>query len=122
MPLAAIRGATTLDSDSRDEVVRRTRELVEAVFERNALHPDDVVSIMFTATPDVTAEFPAMAVRDLGHTQIPLLCATEMAVPGAMPLCVRCLVHAEVHGTRSDVQHVYLRDAQRLRPDLAGDA
>lgn len=120
MTLAAIRGATTLDADTREEIVMRSQELVLALFEKNSLDPDDVVSIVFTSTPDVTAEFPAIAVRELGHSQIPLLCAREMAVKDAIRLCIRCLVHADVKGSRRDVQHVYLREAQKLRPDLSG--
>lgn len=119
MTLVAIRGATTLDEDTSDEVIRRTRELITEILDRNEILATDVVSIVFTASPDITSEFPALAVRVMGYVDIPLLCAREMAVSGAMALCVRCLLHVDLPGGRSAVRHVYLRAAQRLRPDLA---
>lgn len=120
MPVAAIRGATTLDADTREEVVTRTTELVRAVLEVNSLAADDLVSFLFTASQDVTAEFPAIAVREMGITDVPLLSGCEMAVTGSMPLCIRLLLHVETDRPRKDYKHVYLRDAVQLRPDLAG--
>jgi chorismate mutase len=99
-------------------VLEGSAELVRAVLERNVLSPDDIISILFTATPDLTAEFPAYAARLLGLTDVPLMCATEIAVPGAMPRVLRLLAHVETDLARADVRHVYLRGAAALRSDL----
>jgi len=118
MSVRAIRGATQVDVDDRAEVLEASAELVTAVLERNGLGPDDVISIVFTATPDLTSEFPAYAARQLGLTDVPLLCASEIAVPGAMPRVLRLLAHVETDRPRADVRHVYLRGAAALRTDL----
>jgi chorismate mutase len=118
MAVRAIRGATQVDADDRDEVLAASAELVLAVLKRNELTPDDVISILFTATPDLTSEFPAYAARQLGLTDVPLLCATEIAVPGAMPRVLRLMAHVETELPRSGVRHVYLRGATALRSDL----
>ena len=114
----AIRGAIQIDHDGRDEILAGTTELVREVLRRNDLADEDVISIMFTATPDLTAEFPAYAARALGLTDVPLICATEISVPGAMPRVLRLLAHVETDLARSDVRHVYLRGAAALRTDL----
>jgi chorismate mutase len=114
----AIRGAIQIDSDDRDAILEGTTELVRAVFERNELDDEQLISILFTATPDLTAEFPAYAARLLGMTDVPLMCATEIAVPGAMPRVLRLLAHVETDRTRAEVQHPYLRGAANLRRDL----
>ena len=116
--LRALRGATTLDADTRDQVMERTGTLVRAVLERNGLSADDLVSIIFTATDDVTAEFPAAAARAVGINQVPLLCARELSVQGAVPLCIRLLVHAYTDRDPADLRHVYLEGAEPLRTDL----
>jgi len=118
MPVAAIRGATTLDSDTRDEVVARTQELVKRVMDVNELEPDDVISMLFTASQDVRSEFPAAAVRALGFGDVPLLCALELAVEGSMPRCIRLMMHVEGERDRRSYSHVYLHGAVALRPDL----
>jgi len=118
MPVRAIRGATQIDVDDRAEVLAASAELVSAVLERNALVPEDIISILFTATPDVTSEFPAYAARQLGLTDVPLLCASEIAVPGAMPRVLRLLAHVDTPLGRADIRHVYLRGAAALRTDL----
>jgi chorismate mutase len=118
MSVRAIRGATQVDVDDRAEVLEASAELVTAVLERNGLAPDDVISIVFTATPDLTSEFPAYAARQLGLTDVPLLCASEIAVPSAMPRVLRLLAHVETDRSRADVRHVYLRGAAALRTDL----
>ena len=118
MAVRAIRGATQVDADDREQVLEATRELVTAVLERNELAQDDVISILFTATPDLTSEFPAYAARQMGFVDVPLLCASEIAVPGAMPRVLRVLAHVETDRPRSDIKHAFLRGAAALRRDL----
>ncbi|HVL84689.1 MAG TPA: chorismate mutase [Pseudonocardia sp.] len=118
MAVRAIRGATQVERDSREDILARSAELVSAVLERNGLTSDDIISILFTATPDLTAEFPAYAARQLGLTDVPLMCATEMAVPGALPRTLRLLAHVETGRDRAELRHVYLRGAAALRTDL----
>ncbi|KOX12527.1 chorismate mutase [Nocardiopsis sp. NRRL B-16309] len=96
-----------------------TAELVSEVMRRNQLVTDDVISVLFTATPDLTSEFPALAARKLGFADVPLMCASEIDVPHALPRVVRLMAHVEIDRPRSDVQHVYLRGAQALRLDIA---
>jgi chorismate mutase len=115
----AVRGATQVDRDDPGDIVAATSELLTEVVRRNGLAPADIISIVFTLTPDLTSCFPAKAARDLGLDDVPLLCATEVAVPGALPKVVRLLAHVELDRPRSAVRHVYLRGAGRLRPDLA---
>jgi chorismate mutase len=119
MAVRAIRGATQVDADERDQVLAATRELVSAVMARNALDHDDVISILFTATPDVVSEFPALAARELGFGDVPLMCATEMNVPHALPRVLRLMAHVDTDKGRDDIQHVYLRGAAALRQDIA---
>lgn len=118
MAVRAVRGATQVDQDDRQQVLDATTELLEAVLRRNELEPADLISVIFTATPDIRCEFPAYAARQMGITDVPLLCATEMDVPGAMPRVLRLLAHVETERPRQDVRHVYLRGAAALRTDL----
>jgi chorismate mutase len=118
MSIRAVRGAIQVDEDERSQVLDATTELIRAVLERNALTQEDLVSIVFTATPDLTSEFPAYAARQLGFVDVPLMCATEISVPGAMPRVIRLLAHVETDLPRADVHHVYLRGAAALRRDL----
>ncbi|MGD9991277.1 chorismate mutase [Pseudonocardia sp.] len=118
MAVRAVRGAIQVDADTRDDILEGTAELVKAVLDRNGLASDDIISIVFTATPDLTAEFPAYAARLLGLTDVPLMCASEIAVPGAMPRTLRLLAHVETARPRADLRHVYLRGAAALRTDL----
>lgn len=113
-----LRGATTVDVDSTEQVTERSQELMMRLMERNDLVEDDIVSALFTATADVTSIFPATAVREIGFGAVPLLCAAEIAVPGAMPLCIRVLLHVYTTRTRDEIHHVYLHGAQGLRDDL----
>jgi chorismate mutase len=115
----AIRGAVQVDANESAAILDGTSELVTEVMTRNKLTPDDVISVVFTATPDLNAEFPALAARKLGFQDVPLLCGTEIDVPGAMPHVVRLLMHVETPSPRSAVQHVYLRGAAALRLDIA---
>jgi len=114
----AVRGAIQVDVDDRTAILDCAATLIQHVLERNAIEPDDLISMIFTATADLTAEFPAYAARQLGLTDVPLLCATEIAVPGAMPRVLRVLVHAESDRSREAIRHVYLGGAAALRTDL----
>lgn len=118
MTIRAVRGAVQVEADTREDILEGAAELVTAVLERNALSADDVVSILFTATPDLTAEFPAYAARQLGLTDVPLMCAAEIAVPGALPRTLRLLAHVDTPRSRAEMRHVYLRGAAALRTDL----
>jgi len=115
----AVRGAIQVRANDRAAILDGTSELVTEVMCRNKLTPDDVISVIFTATPDLTAEFPALAARGLGFQKVPLLCCTEIDVPAAMPRVVRLLMHVDAELTSSAVQHVYLRGAAALRVDIA---
>jgi chorismate mutase len=108
-----------VDADDRDMILEVTTELVAEVMARNELTTDDVISVIFTATPDLTAEFPALAARKLGFHEVPLLCASEIAVPHALPRVIRIMAHVETDKPRSAMQHVYLRGATALRLDIA---
>lgn len=119
MAVRAIRGAVQLDVDERDHLLGATRELVSAVMAANELTPEDLISIVFTATPDLTSEFPAVAAREVGLGSVPLLCTVEIDVPGALPRVVRLMAHAETDRPREQVQHVYLGGAVALRRDIA---
>jgi chorismate mutase len=115
----AIRGAIQLDADEREHLLTSVAELVGEILTRNDLTVDHLVSILFTATPDLRSEFPAVGARDLGITDVPLLCAQEIDVAGAMPRVIRVMVHAETALSRPELQHVYLRGAVALRKDIA---
>jgi chorismate mutase len=117
--MRAIRGATQAGVNSKEEILEATAELVAEVMTRNELTTDDVISVLFTATPDLTAEFPALAARKLGFHEVPLLCASEISVPHALPRVIRLLAHVETAKPRSAIQHVYLRGATVLRLDIA---
>ena len=119
MPVRAIRGAVQVDADEREAILEGTTELVSEVMTRNDLVPDDVISVIFTVTPDLTTEFPALAARKIGFQDVPLLCATEVPVPGALPRVVRLLAHVDTERSRREIQHVYLRGAAALRLDIA---
>ena len=118
MAVRAVRGAIQVDADDRDEILEGTTQLITAVLKKNDLTPDDLISVFFTATPDLTAEFPAYAARALGFTDVPLLCATEISVAGAMPRVLRLMAHVETDRSRAELHHVYLRGAAALRRDL----
>ena len=118
MPMRGIRGATCLQADDADEMRGAVHELLGEVITRNGLTADQIVSVILTATPDLTSAFPAAGARDFGLTDVPLLCAQEIDVAGALPRVVRILMHAELEGPRSAISHVYLRGADVLRQDL----
>ena len=116
----ALRGATTVEADTPEEINARTVELLEEMFGRNDVDHDDLISIVFTVTTDLTSSFPATAARSIGLGDVPLLCATEIPVPGSMAKCVRVLVHLNTEVSRTDLRHVYLHAAVGLRDDLPG--
>lgn len=119
MRVRGIRGATSVEDDTPAEVLAATRELLEAVLESNGLDQfDDIVSVVFTTTPDLTSAFPAEAARALGMKHVPLLCASEIAVRTGMPRCIRVLMHVNTARSQEEVVHVYLREAKKLRPDM----
>ncbi|HLB24543.1 MAG TPA: chorismate mutase [Dehalococcoidia bacterium] len=116
--LRGVRGATTVESNTRDAILSATHELLLALIEANAIRPDDVASVFFSTTQDLNAEFPAVAARDMGWSHAALMCAHEMYVPGSLPMCVRVLLHVNTAKTQDEVRFVYLRGATALRPDL----
>lgn len=116
----ALRGAITLEEDSREEVLVRTAQMLGELMSRNELSTDDIVSLFFTATDDVTAEFPAAAVRKAGISDVPMMCARELGIVGEsnIPLCVRVMAHVYTDKPREELRHAYLRGARQLRSDL----
>lgn len=118
MALRALRGATTVDEDTREAIHDAVIELLEEMCRRNDVNHDDVVSVLFTATDDLHAAFPAAGAREVGFGDVPLLCARELDITGATPRCIRVLLHLESDRSRADLRHVYLRGAVGLRDDL----
>lgn len=114
----ALRGATTVDEDTREQVFERVIALLEALFERNELDKDDLISILFTATDDIHSAFPAEAARKFGLGDVPLICARELDVEGGTPRCIRVLIHLYTDRSRGELHHVYLEGARHLRDDL----
>ncbi|MFI1469893.1 chorismate mutase [Streptomyces wuyuanensis] len=119
MAVRAVRGAVQLERDDAGHMDEQVGELLTAVLERNGLTADDLISIWFTATPDLHSDFPAAAARGLGITDVPLICAQELDIAGAMPRVVRILAHVESDLPKSEVVHVYLGAAAALRKDIA---
>jgi monofunctional chorismate mutase len=117
----AIRGAISVEQDNPDQIAQATRELLSQIVERNWLEIDEVVSVLFTLTNDLTTAFPALAAREMGWVDVPLLCASEIPVPGSLPRCLRTLVQVELRAPRPLDTHIYLRDAVVLRPDINSD-
>jgi chorismate mutase len=120
LALRALRGATTADVDEELHVHERVMALLEQMCERNDVHHDDIVSILFTATDDLHATFPAAGARKLGLGDVPLICARELDVVGGTPRCIRVLMHLTTDRSRADLRHVYLEGAVALRDDLPG--
>jgi len=114
----ALRGATTVDEDTAEQVRERTIALLEQMVERNGVHHDDIISVLFTATDDIHSVFPATAARDIGFGDIPLMCARELDIEGATPRCIRVMMHLTTERGRSELRHVYLEGAAGLRDDL----
>ena len=118
MAVRAVRGATQLDEDVREQMLDRVAEMVTDVMTSNGLEVDDFISVIFTATSDLVSEFPAYAARQLGFGEIPLICARELEIAGSMPRVVRMMAHVETDLPKSDITHVYLHGAAALRRDL----
>ena len=118
MMVRGIRGATSVTENTREAILEATAELLDAVVRANDIDRDHVASAFFTTTPDLNAEYPAVAARAAGWTNVPLLCGHEMNVPGGLPRCLRLLMHVNTDRSLSEINHVYLREAVRLRPDL----
>jgi chorismate mutase len=122
MMVRGIRGATTVDSNTREAILEASRELLDAIVEANDLQPDHVASVIFSTTQDINAEFPAVAAREAGWTDVALECVLEMNVPGSLARCLRILMHVNTERSPSELQHIYLRGARRLRTDLVDRA
>ncbi len=120
MALRALRGATTVDDDTRAQVAERVQALIAEMLARNGVTHDDIISMIFTATADIVSMFPASAARAAGLGDVPLLCAQELSIVGSTPRCIRILVHITTERSRAELRHVYLEGAEALRDDLPG--
>ncbi len=117
--MRGIRGATTVEQNSEEQILLATSELLQALSDRNGLKADEIASIFITVTTDLDATFPARAIRYIeGWDLVPLMCSQEMVVPGSLPKCIRLMIHVNTTKSQAEIQHVYLREAVRLRPDL----
>ena len=119
MAMRGIRGATTVERNDRDEILVATTELLNVIVQLNGLRSEDVAYVWFTVTPDLDAEFPAFAARELGWTEVPLMCGREIPVPGALPFCIRALVSWNTSKSQREIKHVFLHRAKELRPTWA---
>lgn len=117
MACRGIRGATTAIANTSEDILEATDELLRTVISLNDLDPADVASVIFTTTPDLTATFPALAAREIGWTEVPLMCSHEMAVPGSLQSCVRVMIHVNTTKSAAEIRHVYLKGARVLRPE-----
>src|SRR5688572_31956382 len=119
MPIRGIRGAITVTTDQPDLILQATRELLEAILEANfEMKFEDVASVIFTVTDDLASTFPAQGAREMGWGLVPMMCAREIPVPGSLPRVIRVLVHWNTNTPQSEIAHVYLHNAVKLRPDL----
>lgn len=121
MLVRGIRGATTVATNTREEILAATHELLTRIVEANEVDPDLVASIIFSTTPDLNAEFPAVAAREQGYTMVALSCVHEMNVPGSLAKCLRILMHVNTDRSLGEIKHIYLRGARALRRDLVDD-
>src|SRR5688572_6884932 len=120
MPWACrgVRGATTVEANDRNQILVATRQLLALMIRQNDIFPTDVASAIFTTTPDLNAEFPALAARQLGWLEVPLLCGHEIQVPGSLSRCIRVMVHWNTEKPQNEIRHTYIHGAKALRPDL----
>lgn len=114
-----IRGATTVEENTSSAILKATRELLALIIRANDIQPEDVASVIFTTTTDLNAEFPALAARQFGWMNVALMCGNEMTVPGSLQKCVRILIHWNTPKSTEEIVHVYIRGAEKLRPDMA---
>lgn len=120
MVIRGIRGATTVENDRPDEIIAGTQKLLDAIVQSNpGLRVEDIASALFTTTDDLVSIHPAVAARQMGWRHVPMMCASEIPVPGSLPHCIRVLIHWNTEYSQEDIRHVYLCDAVRLRPDLS---
>lgn len=119
MMCRGVRGATTLQANTKEAILAETRKLLALMIRLNDLRPEDVAFALFTVTKDLDAEFPALAARQLGWLDVPLMCGYEVSVPGSLPFCIRILVNWNTNKSQKEIRHVYINDAVKLRPDLS---
>lgn len=119
MAVRGIRGAITVEKDDPAEIDTATRELLQELIRKNEISAEDIISIIFTVTADIKSAFPATAARAMGLNLVPLICTQEIPVPGALPLCIRVLMHVDTPKTQGEISHRFLRNAAQLRPDLS---
>jgi chorismate mutase len=116
--LRGVRGAITVEKDERELILLATKELLAKMIEENSIEVDDVASAFFSLTPDLRTEFPAVAAREMGWSDVPLFCVKELDIEGSLPKCVRILLHWNTDKKPSEISHAYMRDAIKLRPDI----
>ena len=121
MPVRGVRGAITAWENSKEAILSATKKLLEEMIVSNKIQKNDIASAFFTTTTDLNAEFPAVAARQLGWTTVPLMCGNEMAVPGSLQKVIRVMLHLNTDQNPEDIQHIYLGEAQSLRPELGRD-
>jgi chorismate mutase len=119
MPCRGVRGATTVESNTREDVLAATRQLLALMIRQNGIQPEDVASIIFTTTAEINASFPAYAARQFGWLEVAMLCMHELDVPGSLANCIRVLMHWNTEKSASEIAHVYIKGASQLRPDLS---
>lgn len=117
--MRGVRGAITVDENSAEQIRSATQELLKEMLARNSIRTEDIISAIFTVTPDLNADFPATSAREMGWDKVPMLCSNEIPVPGALPNCIRVLLHVDTSLSQGAIHHVYLREAQKLRRDLS---
>ena len=119
MTIRGIRGAITIEQDTEEEIISASKEMLRGILAVNpGLIPDDIASAIFTTTADVTSTYPAAAARQMGWSNVPLMCASEIPVPDSLPMCIRVLIHWNTNQSQDSIQHSYMRKAKNLRPDL----
>lgn len=118
----AVRGATTVNENDRKEILERTGELLRTLVEKNAISREDIISVIFSVTADLNAAFPAVAARNMGWTDIALMCTNEMDVPGSLRKCIRVMLNFNTEKSNRELKYIYLREAEKLRPDISGNS
>lgn len=119
--MKSIRGATTTENNEKEEILSSTKELLQQMIKVNKIEIEDIVSVFFTTTKDLTKAYPAVSARELGIVDAGLMCMSELYVEGSLPKCIRVMIHAQIDKNQKDIRHVYLKEAKGLRPDLIKD-